>query len=111
MAEMIAETKDKEIVSLFRQLSSFRQKKARDYLELLAVKEKIYAIKENRPTAFGLTTKEAEIAAKAGLITKEQKWWWTEEWQAGERDADRALKEGKTKEFENVDDLIKDLDS
>lgn len=111
MAEIILDTKEKEIVSLYRQLSTFCQQEAKDYLEFLAVKEKIRSIKENRLTAVGLTPKEAEIAAKAGLVPEEQKWWWTEKWQAGEREVDVALKEGETKEFENVNDLIKDLNS
>ena len=45
------------------------------------------------------------------LIPEKQRWWWTEEWQAGEGEVDKALKEGRIKEFDNVDDLIKDLNS
>jgi len=59
----------------------------------------------------GLSKNEARVAAKVGLIDSEQIWWWLESWQTGERAAEKDRKEGKTKKFENVDDLIDDLRS
>lgn len=43
------------------------------------------------------------------LIDKSQAWFWTEEWQKGEREADADIAAGRVKEFDNVEDLIKDL--
>ena len=43
------------------------------------------------------------------LIDKSQAWFWTEEWQKGEREADEDIAAGRVKEFDNVEDLIKDL--
>lgn len=75
-------------------------------------KAKIERIRHDLLTARGLTDDEAEIAAKVGLVDPDQKYWWTETWQKGERaaEADRragrllapfatveALKEGMTK--------------
>ena len=38
--------------------------------------------------AKGLTREEVTVAAKAGLIEPDQQYWWTEEWQEGEREAE-----------------------
>jgi len=38
--------------------------------------------------AKGLTTAEAQLAARAGLIDPDQMYWWTEAWQKGERSAE-----------------------
>jgi AbrB family looped-hinge helix DNA binding protein len=34
------------------------------------------------------------VLTPAALIPRDQAWFWTEEWQAGEREADRELTEG-----------------
>lgn len=44
------------------------------------------------------------------LIDKDQAWFWTKEWQEGERKADEDIKAGRVKEFDNVEDFIKELD-
>ena len=44
------------------------------------------------------------------LIDKDQAWFWTKEWQEGEREADEDIKAGRTKEFDNAEDFIKELD-
>lgn len=43
------------------------------------------------------------------LIPAEQQWFWTEEWQAGEREAQEDIKAGRTKQFDTVKELMKDL--
>lgn len=43
------------------------------------------------------------------LIDKSQAWYWTKEWQEAEREADEDIAAGRVKEFDNVEDLIKDL--
>ncbi len=45
------------------------------------------------------------------LIPKEQLWFWTREWQEKEREAEEALARGDVKEFDSVEDLLKDLRS
>lgn len=45
------------------------------------------------------------------LIPKEQAWFWTKEWQVMEKEADEAIKSGRVKEFEDIEELIKDLNS
>jgi AbrB family looped-hinge helix DNA binding protein len=43
------------------------------------------------------------------LIDKSQAYYWTEEWQKGEREADEDKKAGRVEPFESVEDLIADL--
>lgn len=43
------------------------------------------------------------------LIDTSQAWFWTEAWQAGEREADLNIERGEVVEFENVEDAIRHL--
>jgi bifunctional DNA-binding transcriptional regulator/antitoxin component of YhaV-PrlF toxin-antitoxin module len=47
----------------------------------------------------------------ARLIPKDQLWFWTSEWQKKEREADDDIGQGRVREFESVEELIKDLRS
>lgn len=52
------------------------------------------------------------ILEPKALIPKDQEWYWTEEWQAGEREADEDIKAGRVSpSFDNATDLIKHLRS
>jgi hypothetical protein len=42
-------------------------------------------------------------------VPKDQEWFWTPEWQAGEREADEALARGEFKEFNTVEEMLADL--
>jgi AbrB family looped-hinge helix DNA binding protein len=44
------------------------------------------------------------------IIDKAQSWFWTKKWQDEEKEADKDIEAGKVKTFDNVNDLIKDLD-
>jgi hypothetical protein len=44
-------------------------------------------------------------------VPKDQEWFWTDEWQRGEREVDEELARGEFKEFDTVEELIADLDS
>ncbi|MBM3235751.1 hypothetical protein FJZ31_05585 [Candidatus Poribacteria bacterium] len=57
------------------------------------IKQKIEAIQQDLSQAVGLTWEEAEIAAEVELIAKDQKWWWTEAWQEGEREVEEDIVE------------------
>lgn len=43
-------------------------------------------------------------------IPTDQKWFWTEEWQAGERRASEEIAAGGLPVFDSIDDLFADLD-
>lgn len=72
---------------------------------------KINRIRRDLASARGLTAAEAAVAAKAGLIDPGQRWWWTEDWQKGERAAQRDIRAGRVREFESAEQLFKDLRS
>lgn len=44
------------------------------------------------------------------LIPAEQSWFWTKEWQEGEKEAEEDIADGRVKSFKNVDDLLEDLE-
>ncbi len=50
-------------------------------------------------------------ATMAAAVEKDdQTWYWTQEWQAGERAADADISEGRVShEFDNVEELLEDL--
>jgi AbrB family looped-hinge helix DNA binding protein len=76
-----------------------------------AARQKIRAIQEDILASTGLTREEADLAAKAGLIDPEQRYWWTEEWQEGEREVERNYREGNFEVFDNANDFLKSLKS
>jgi len=43
------------------------------------------------------------------LIDKSQAWFWTEEWQKGEREADEDIAAGRFKDFDTIEELLADL--
>jgi bifunctional DNA-binding transcriptional regulator/antitoxin component of YhaV-PrlF toxin-antitoxin module len=62
---------------------------------LKKAKAKMEKIKQNLSHSKGLEQEEIDVAAKVGLIDPDQTWWWTEEWQKGEREAQKEINEGK----------------
>jgi AbrB family looped-hinge helix DNA binding protein len=61
---------------------------------LFRARTKIEHIRKDLVRAKGLTREEAAVATKVGLIERDQRYWWTEEWQKGERaaEADRRAR-------------------
>ena len=45
------------------------------------------------------------------VVDASQAWFWTERWQAMEREADEDYAAGRFKSFDNVDDFLAELDS
>ena len=44
-------------------------------------------------------------------VPRDQTWFWTKEWQEKERQADEDITAGKFLDFDNLDALMKDLNS
>ncbi len=45
------------------------------------------------------------------VVDASQAWFWSKEWQAGEREAGEDIRAGRVKRFKTVKDLAKDLRS
>jgi len=73
--------------------------------KLEIIRRKIEAIQQGLSQAVGLTQEEAEIAAEVGLIAEDQKWWWTEVWQKGEREAEEDIKAGRVSPPMTVEEM------
>ncbi len=84
---------------------------SKDQKLLKSARHKIEAIQKDLKSAKGLTEAEAKVALKVGLIDPEQRWWWTEEWQRGERKAQQDIDRNRVDEFKSPEDLLKSLSS
>ena len=74
---------------------------------LTRAQKKIKAINEDLLNSGGLTRKEIEAAIKADLLDKDQAYFWTEEWQKMDREAERAIRAGEVSPaFDNADHAI-----
>ena len=52
----------------------------------------------------------AEYLRETLAVAEDQAWFWSEEWQAGEREAEADIAAGRVKTFETMDDLLVDLE-
>ena len=77
---------------------------------LIRAKAKIGRIQDDLLHAKGLTREEVRVAARAGLIDPDQMYWWTEEWQKGERAAERGIRAGRVQTFSSMEELLRDLE-
>ena len=82
---------------------------AKEQRALVKARKKIRAIQEDLVNSKGLTRQEVDVATKAGLIDPDQKYWWTDEWQEGEREVERNYAEGHFEEFDNAEDFLNSL--
>jgi hypothetical protein len=57
--------------------------------------ELIDLVKQKMKTHRGLTEEELKVAAEAGLIDWDQRYFWTPEWQTREREADEDMALGR----------------
>ena len=76
---------------------------------LASAKKKITAIQKDLKNAKGLTREEADVAAKVGLIASDQKWWWLESWQEGEREAEQDIEAGRGTIHDSPEAFLKSL--
>lgn len=56
-------------------------------------------------------TSDGVLMKPAKLVDPSQAYFWTKEWQAGERQAEEDIQKGRVKAFKNVKELLKDLRS
>ncbi len=73
------------------------------------LRRKIEAIRSDLAEAQGLSTDEVEVAVRAGLISEAERWWWVEQWLAGEREVEREIQKGRIREFTDPESFFEDL--
>ena len=56
-------------------------------------------------------TKDGVLIKPAKLVDPSQAYFWTKEWQAGEREAEKDIRKGRIKKFKSVKELMDDLRS
>ena len=54
-------------------------------------------------------TKDGVLLKPARLIDPSQAYFWTREWQTGEREAEADIRAGRIKRFKSVKELMRDL--
>jgi hypothetical protein len=59
--------------------------------------------------AIGRTNTDEEALNNRSEEEADQSWFWTDEWQQRIAEAMNDVEEGRVKEFDNVEDLIADL--
>ena len=55
-------------------------------------------------------TDDRAVVTPKKLVDKSQAYFWTEEWQKGEVEAEADIKAGRVKTFDSVEELLEDLD-
>lgn len=80
-------------------------------VKVVADDKRLEAIRQKMADYSGLTPEEIEIATKAGLIRRDQAYFWTPEWQMDVREAEEDFKKANYKEFDNIEDLLRELKS
>jgi AbrB family looped-hinge helix DNA binding protein len=65
----------------------------------------------NEGDVLGISVVDGKIVLEPKkLIPSDQQWFWTEEWQAGEREAQAEIDAGQMKHFSSMKDFLKDLE-
>ena len=78
---------------------------------LKRAKEKIKKINEDVLNSEGLDEEEIKGSVEEGIIDADQAYFWSKEHQKHHREAEKDIKNGKIKTFDDAEDLIKDLNS
>ena len=79
---------------------------------LATAKKKIAKISKGIIHSRGLNTSEIQTVVKAGLIAHEQAYWWHEDWQKGEREAEKNITAGRVSvPYDSDEEALKDLRS
>lgn len=68
-------------------------------------------IKEGDTIEFRLTENGELLLKPVVIIDKDQAWFWTPEWQEGERETDEDIKAGRVTKPMSLEELMKHLES
>ena len=78
-------------------------------ITLPAVVRKELDIQEGDVVEIEVVDDRAVVTPKK-LVDKSQAYFWTEEWQKGEAEAEADVRAGRVKIFDSVEELLEDLD-
>lgn len=56
-------------------------------------------------------TEKGEVFVPPETIDPDQAYFWTPEWQKGEREASKDIAEGRVKAFDNIEDFIAEMNA
>lgn len=67
-------------------------------------------VEEGDDVAFVITPDGSVVLTGLKSIPSEQAWFWTDEWQAGEREASQQAADGEGTVYQNGEDFLESLD-
>lgn len=70
-----------------------------------------FGLEEGDSLELEVNNKGEVIVVPMVQVPASQKWFWDNEWQQGEQEAEEDIKAGRVRKFDNVNDLIADLES
>lgn len=69
-----------------------------------------FGLEEGDSLELEVNNKGEVIVVPMVQVPASQKWFWENEWQQGEQEAEEDIKAGRVRKFDNVNDLIADLE-
>lgn len=60
---------------------------------------------------FDITEDSEAVLHRRVSIPADQRWFWTSEWQAGEREASADIATGRTRRYSDIDEMFRDLNA
>lgn len=81
----------------------------RGQITLSAAIRRAVHLEEGDPVSVELTP-EGILLRPMKLIDASQAWFWTEQWQRGEREAEEDIEKGRTKEYQSPEEFLESLD-
>lgn len=67
-------------------------------------------IREGDHIRFNIKENGEVLLEGLAVIPADQRWFWTPEWQAGEREASEDIKAGRVKRYHDIDEMFDDMD-
>ncbi len=67
-------------------------------------------VQEGDEIEFSVTPEGEVVLRGLTVIPSDQRWFWTEEWQRGEREANEQIRAGEGETFMNPEDMFADIE-
>ena len=84
--------------------------KIRDNSQITIPKNIMDKLDLKKGDTISIELRDDEIVLKpVVIIDKSQTWFWSKSWQKEEREAEKDIKNGRVKTFNNAEELMKDL--